>query len=446
MHSFGLTERWWCSPSSPTSSTPSRWRCPDGHTSRTTAGSPSSARASRSSTAPPARRPRASRPSRSSPSTTSTPTRTAARWSSTCAHTPTPAIVEELYLDRLRAGKPMRHAELTRFRLRPGDGRSRANGWPRRRSSCPDQLRALQRAPIPLRLGHRRRRGRWIERIRQGRHRRRNHARVVTSLAAIPASRCSSRAPTAEDEDDGVLLSVVLDADGRTLLPARARRRRPDASSRARRRRTTSRSASTANSREDEQQHLVPQHLGADNKCRRSLSMTTSAPPTPDQTAQSDGAAQRRPARVLRALAWSRRRAEGLPRPLVAPGRPPGVDELEALVAEDIVVRTRRCSARPLTAAASAGQSSSCLPRLPRCPSRRARYALPRDQGTGMALPWRLTGTFTGGCVVGQAFRLKPPLACPPDGRSNRRRRPVRVPRQPDLPPHARLRPVDYDP
>ncbi len=42
-----------------------------------------------------------------------------ARWWSTCAPTPTPAIVEDLYLERLRAGKPIAPAELTRFRLGP---------------------------------------------------------------------------------------------------------------------------------------------------------------------------------------------------------------------------------------------------------------------------------------------------------------------------------------
>ena len=60
---------------------------------------------------------RLSRPRPASPSTTSTPTSTTARSWSTSAPTADASVIEDLYLERLRAGKPVAPATLTRFRL-----------------------------------------------------------------------------------------------------------------------------------------------------------------------------------------------------------------------------------------------------------------------------------------------------------------------------------------
>ena len=57
------------------------------------------------------------RPSRASPFTTSTPTRTAMRWSSTCAPSPTPASSRTSTSSGCAPASPSPRAELTRFRL-----------------------------------------------------------------------------------------------------------------------------------------------------------------------------------------------------------------------------------------------------------------------------------------------------------------------------------------
>ena len=74
-------------------------------------------------------------------------------------------IIEDLYLERLRAGKPAAPAELSRFRITlgaPAVQREQLADGPR---AAADQLRPQQRAPLPLRLGRRRRSRRWLDRI-----------------------------------------------------------------------------------------------------------------------------------------------------------------------------------------------------------------------------------------------------------------------------------------
>ena len=126
----------------------------------------------------------------------------------------TAQIVEDLYLERLRQGKPVSGRRSERFRITPGTGEVTVERLLDERDRAPaHQLHALQRASVPLRMG-RRLRGRAGS-IRSSR------ADVVERTRpcgrrtdASRASRCSCRGPAPSDEDDGVLLSVVL--DGRT--------------------------------------------------------------------------------------------------------------------------------------------------------------------------------------------------------------------------------------
>ena len=80
---------------------------------------------------------------------------------------PDAGVIEDLYLDRLRAGKPVQFASLTRFRLRLADRSVRREAADRgAHRAAAHQLRALQRAPLSLRLGQQLRRDHgWIERI-----------------------------------------------------------------------------------------------------------------------------------------------------------------------------------------------------------------------------------------------------------------------------------------
>jgi carotenoid cleavage dioxygenase-like enzyme len=125
---------------------------------------------------------------------------------------PDARIIEDLYLERLRAGKPVSPGTLTRFRLRPGE-----------RSVSSERL-AHGDIELP-RINYRRCNerkyryvwgngvggGGWLERI----------VKVDVSDGATlswsepgcyPGEPVFVAAPEAQREDDGVLLSVVLDA------------------------------------------------------------------------------------------------------------------------------------------------------------------------------------------------------------------------------------------
>ena len=159
-----------CWPSSRSWSTRCGWPPAAARTSRTTAGSPSSAPASRSSIAP-----RARREGRST-------TDACFGFHHVNAYEDgdevvvdicvfdDPQIVEDLYLERLRAGKPVARPELRRFRINPRRRHRRLRA-PQRRGdrAAADQLRPLQRAALPLRLGRRGGRVRVAGGHRQGR-------------------------------------------------------------------------------------------------------------------------------------------------------------------------------------------------------------------------------------------------------------------------------------
>jgi carotenoid cleavage dioxygenase-like enzyme len=124
-----------------------------------------------------------------------------------------PSVIEDLYLERLRAGKPVAQAELTRFTLSL-DRRSVD------REHLVDESLELPRInygrcnerPYRYVWGNAAGTGGWIERIVK--------ADTVdrTTLdwsepGCYPGEPVFVARPGAESEDDGVLLSVVLDAD-----------------------------------------------------------------------------------------------------------------------------------------------------------------------------------------------------------------------------------------
>ena len=103
-------------------------------------------------------------------------------------------IVKDLYLERLRNGKPQTRPELRRFRIEPESGKV-ANEQLAEGVELPRiNYGAAQRAPLPLRLG-RRRQVRLARPDRQGRRRRRRDASNGPRTAAAPASPSSSPPP-----------------------------------------------------------------------------------------------------------------------------------------------------------------------------------------------------------------------------------------------------------
>jgi beta,beta-carotene 9',10'-dioxygenase len=126
---------------------------------------------------------------------------------------PDAQIVEDLYLDRLRAGKPIAPAHLERFRIAPGAGTVTSE----RLAEEPMELPRINYGRCNERtyryawaIGFA---GGWLDRIVK--------ADVVARTTTVwsedgcyPGEAVFVAAPGAEREDEGVLLSVVL--DGRT--------------------------------------------------------------------------------------------------------------------------------------------------------------------------------------------------------------------------------------
>ena len=211
-----------------------------GRTSRTTAGSPSAARASRWSTARPARR---SRRSTGEPCFAfhhvnafeqdgrggRRPVRLPRRRASSRTSTSSGCAPDE----------PVRGADADA--LPPAGIRSRRRSSAKRLAEEDLELPRIdygapQRAPLPLRVGQRhRRRAGWLERISKVDTESRAPRSSWPQPGLLPRRAGVRRAPRrARTRTTGVLLSVVLDADAQQLVPARARRRRP-ARARARR-------------------------------------------------------------------------------------------------------------------------------------------------------------------------------------------------------------------
>jgi beta,beta-carotene 9',10'-dioxygenase len=129
---------------------------------------------------------------------------------------PDASVIEDLYLDRLRAGKPIAGATLTRFRLSLADGSVRSERLAKEDLELPriNYGRCNER-PYRYVWGNGNGPGGWIERILKVD----NSGGVTRSWSepsCYPGEPVFVARPDADHEDDGVLLSVVLDADAGT--------------------------------------------------------------------------------------------------------------------------------------------------------------------------------------------------------------------------------------
>ena len=123
-----------------------------------------------------------------------------------------PGIVEDLYLERLRAGAPVHGARLTRFRLAPGADTVE------RRVLAEEDLELPRIAygshnerPYRYVWGNGTGPGGWLERIAKV-DTESGHTLSWSQPGCYPGEPVFVAAPDAQDEDAGVLLSVVLDA------------------------------------------------------------------------------------------------------------------------------------------------------------------------------------------------------------------------------------------
>jgi beta,beta-carotene 9',10'-dioxygenase len=127
-------------------------------------------------------------------------------------------VIEDLYLDRLRAGKPVQAPELTRFRLQLADRSVSRQRLADGEIELPriNYGRCNER-PYRYVWGNANGAGGWLEQI----------VKIDTSDGAtlswaqpgcFPGEPVFVARPQAEREDDGVLLSVVLDAAAGTSL------------------------------------------------------------------------------------------------------------------------------------------------------------------------------------------------------------------------------------
>ncbi len=130
-----------------------------------------------------------------------------------CAY-PDAGIVSDLYLERLREGAPVRGATLTRFRLRPGSARAEAERLAAEDLELP-RINYARHHERPYRYvwGNGTGAGGWLERISKVDV---DSGETLSWSAAgcYPGEPVFVAEPGAAGEDEGVLLSVVLDAAG----------------------------------------------------------------------------------------------------------------------------------------------------------------------------------------------------------------------------------------
>ncbi len=142
-----------------------------------------------------------------------------------CAY-PDSGIVEDLYLDRLRAGKPVHGATLTRFQLPvPRNGVDPGERTVTRSVLAEEDLELPRisyarhnERPYRYVWGNGTGEGGWLERIAKA-DTESGHTLSWSEPGCYPGEPVFVAEPGAEDEDAGVLLSVVLDAGaGRSFL------------------------------------------------------------------------------------------------------------------------------------------------------------------------------------------------------------------------------------
>ncbi|HTC71362.1 MAG TPA: carotenoid oxygenase family protein [Solirubrobacteraceae bacterium] len=121
-------------------------------------------------------------------------------------------VIEDLYLERLRAGKPIASAALTRFRLRPSERAVSREVLADGDIELPriNYARCNER-PYRYVWGVGSGPGGWLERIVRV-DTFEHSTRAWEQPGCYPGEPVFVARPGAEDEDDGVLLSVVLDA------------------------------------------------------------------------------------------------------------------------------------------------------------------------------------------------------------------------------------------
>ena len=131
---------------------------------------------------------------------------------------PDAGIVEDLYLERLRAGKPISRAALTRFRLKLAERSVRSERLAEDIELPRINYRRCNERPYRYVWGNGTGPSGWLERIVKA-DTAEGSLLSWSQPGCFPGEPVFVARPQAQREDDGVLLSVVLDADaGRSLL------------------------------------------------------------------------------------------------------------------------------------------------------------------------------------------------------------------------------------
>jgi beta,beta-carotene 9',10'-dioxygenase len=131
---------------------------------------------------------------------------------------PDAGVIEDLYLDRLRAGKPIAGATLTRFRLSLADRSVRSEQLAEELELPRINYGRCNERPYRYVWGNGNGPGGWIERILKV-DTSDGETRSWSEPGCYPGEPVFVARPEAEAEDDGALLSVVLDVRSETRPP-----------------------------------------------------------------------------------------------------------------------------------------------------------------------------------------------------------------------------------
>ncbi len=123
-----------------------------------------------------------------------------------------PGIIEDLYLERLRSGAPVRGAALTRFRLHAGEDRVERSVLAEEDLELPRiAYGSHNERPYRYVWGNGTGEGGWLERIAKA-DTESGHTLSWSEPGCYPGEPVFVAEPNGADEDAGALLSVVLDA------------------------------------------------------------------------------------------------------------------------------------------------------------------------------------------------------------------------------------------